>query len=409
VRLIPYRTEADGSILFRDDYTDTGSGSTKPNPIMLENKIDQQAVAITLTYNDATLTTQAALYTTGGETPPSPIPPVKYLTSWNGRIWAGGSSRDEAVYFTKLNQTNLMPEFSELFSIAVQDKPGRTTGLIGFTDKMFLAKRGRLFYAYGAGPDRTGEGGTFSPFEEIPGVSGAVNGKSMVINGKGINYKSDKGVYTMGPGLETIYSGAAYEDEVDEDILVAITPTDTDTLRFVTPTGILTYNEFFNAWSKDSSASLVPTDATLYNNKFHVLTDTELLRENLNKWTDGNTSYDMLVETGWISFSGLAGFQRFYKLFMVMDNLTPYDVKVSLAYDYGDYESETTFTGVTDSRIIVYPTKQKCEAFRFKIEATGTSGTEQSLNLNFVAVEAGIKSGLPKQLPVAQRIGVTTI
>jgi hypothetical protein len=169
-----------------------------------------------------------------------------------------------------------------------------------------------------------------------------------VINGKGINYKSDKGVYTMGPGLETIYSGAAYEDEVDEDILVAITPTDTDTLRFVTPTGILTYNEFFNAWSKDSSASLVPTDATLYNNKFHVLTDTELLRENLNKWTDGN-------------------------------------------------------------RIIVYPTKQKCEAFRFKIEATGTSGTEQSLNLNFVAVEAGIKSGLPKQLPVAQRIGVTTI
>ena len=409
VTLIPYRTSAGGSIFYRDEYFDISEDGTEPaDPSNQSNFAFLETRTITMKRSDEELETQATLYTASGEIPPSPIPPVKYLDTWGSRIWAAGSARDEAIYFSKLNQTNLMPEFSELFSISVQDKPGRTTGIKGMTDKIILSKRGRLFFSYGEGPDNTG-GGLFANFEEIPGVSGAISGRSMVVNGAGISYRSDKGVYTLTPGLETVFTGAPYEDAIDEEILEAITPIDSDTLRFITATGILSYNNFFNAWSKDSSASLVPIDATLYNNRFHVLTATQLLRENLTKWVDGIASYDIVLETGWISFADLAGFQRFYKLFMVMDNLTPYDVKVSLAYDYGDYESETTFSEVTDSRIIIYPSKQKCEAFRFKIEATGTSGTEESLKINFVSVEVGMKQGLPKQLPVAQRIGVTTI
>ena len=410
VALITYRTLAGGSIFYRDTYYDvTDGGAQSANPDNQKNFTTAEINEVVMTRSDEELGAQATLYTTSGEIPPSPIPPVKYLTTWGSRIWAAGSARDEAIYFSKINQINLIPEFSEGFSISVQDKPGRSTGIKGLTDKIVLSKRGRLFFSYGDGPNILGEAGSFANFEEIPGVSGAISGRSMVVNSAGINYRSDNGVYTLTPGLETEFSGAPYEDAVDEEILAAITPIDSETLRFITATGILSYNNFFNAWSKDSSAFLVPVDAALYNNRFHVLTATNLLRENLNKWTDGETSYDILVETGWISFSGLAGFQRFYKLFIVMDNLTPYNVKVSLAYDYGDYESETTYADVTDSRIIIYPSKQKCEAFRFKIEATGVSGTEQSLNINFVAVEAGVKQGLPKQLPVAQRIGVTTI
>jgi len=407
VKIIPYRTLAGGSIFHRDDYFENwGGGGATP---YIHNNGNFPTREIDLRRSDDELESQPFLFTGGGEVPPTPIPPVKYLSTWNGRIWAGGSARDETVFFSKLNQTNLMPEFSELFSVSVQDKPGRTTGMIGFTDKMFLAKRGRLYYSFGSGPDNTGAGGSFNPFEEIPGVSGAVNGKSIVVNHQGINYKSDKGVYTMGPGLNVAYTGAAFEDEVNEDIIKAIAPIDSETIRFVTPTGILSFNNFFNTWSKDSSTTLVPIDATLYKNQFHVLTSTKVLRENLNKWKDDETSYDVTLQTGWISFAGVAGFQRFYKMLMVMDNLTPYSVKVSIAYDYGDFEDETTFTDTTDARIIIYPSKQKCEAFRLKIEMTGTSGTEQSLNLNFIAVVAGVKKGLPKQLPVAQRIGVSTI
>jgi hypothetical protein len=129
----------------------------------------------------------------------------------------------------------------------------------------------------------------------------------------------------------------------------------------------------------------------------------------MNKWTDDTTSYDYSVETGWMSFAGIAGFQRFYKMFMVMDNFTAYTVTISLAYDYGPYVDFTTFTDSTDSRIMIYPSKQKCEAFRFKIEVTANGDTEQSLNINFIGIVAGTKVGLPKQLPVSQRIGVNPI
>ena len=68
----------------------------------------------------------------------------------------------------------------------------------------------------------------------------------------------------------------------------------------------------------------------------------------------------------------------------------------------------TTLADTTDSRIIIYPSKQKCTAFRFKIEVAPNGGTEQSLNINSVGIVAGLKKGLPK-LQVSQRIGVTTI
>ena len=411
VKIIPYRTTVGGSLYYRDDYFENWDGSPggPATPYIHNNRADLETITIDLKRPDVSLETQAVLFTDGGEIPPTPIPPVKYLTTWGSRIWAGGSARDEAIYYSKINQTNLMPEFSELFSTAIQDKPGRTTGLVGLSDKIIMSKRGRLFYAFGGGPDNLGINGSFSNFEEIPGVSGAVNGKSMVVNRSGVNYKSDKGLYTLTPGLETQYTGAAYEDEANTDILKAVTPIDSETIRFITPTGIISYNNFFNSWSKDSSTELVPIDACLYANRFYALTASSLLRENLTKWTDDTTSYDFTVETGWISLAGLAGFQRFYKLFMVMDNFSAYSVKVSLAYDYGDYVDETTFVNSTDPRIVIYPSKQKCEAFRFKIEVTTTTGTEQSLNINFVGIVAGMKVGLPKQLPVAQRIGVTTI
>jgi len=411
VELIAYRTTNNGTIYYRDAYYEKTEGGSEPaSPTNQVNFPFLARGGMNLTRSDEELETQPVLFTVSGEIPPTPIPPVKYLTSWGSRIWAGGSARDENIYYSKINQTNLMPEFSELFSTSVQDKPGRTTGLIGLSDKIVMSKRGRLFYAFGGGPDNLGGGGAFSKFEEIPGVSGAVNGKSMVVNSSGINFKSDKGVYTLSPSLETIFSGAAYEDAVDEEIIQSVTPIDSETIRFVTESGILAYNTFFNAWSKDSSSVLAPKAACLYDNVFHVMTDDAVFKENKTKWLDGDTGYDFSVETGWTSLASIVGFQRFYKLFIVMDNLTPYSVTVSLAYDYRDYEDTTTFLNSTDSRIIIYPTRQKCEAFRFKIEVTARDGleeTEQTLNINFIGIEAGTKQGLPKQLPVSKRIGVT--
>ena len=408
VQIIPYRTTAGGSIFYREDYYEATS-STDPDPKKHENLPTVDLKTMTLLRSDDDLESSAPLFTESGEVAPSPIPPVKYLTTWGSRIWAAGSARDEAIFFSKINQTNLMPEFTELLSIPIQDKPGRTTGIQGFTDKIILSKLGRLFYSYGQGPNNLGGAGSFAPFEEILGVSGAVNGKSIVVTSTGLHYKTEKGYYTLGPGLNTVFSGAAYEDEVDQDIIVALSPTDTETTRFVLSDGILTYDNFFNTWSKDTSGFLQPVDAAIYNNDVYILTADKVLRETQDFWADDNLSYNMSVETGWISTAGLAGFQRLYKLMMVMDNKSPYSVIVSLAYDYGDFIDEAIFENSTDARIIIYPSVQKCEAFRIKIDVRTLAENRNTLDINFIGVVVGTKKGLPKQLQVSQRIGVTTI
>ena len=416
VKIIPYRTLAGGSIYYREDYFENWGSSGLATPYVHNNRFAVETRTITLKKSDADLSTSAILYTTGGEIPPTPIPPIKYLTTWGSRIWSGGSARDEAIYYSKTNQTNLMPEFSELFSTALQDKPGRTTGLVGLSDKIIVSKRGRLYYSFGQGPNNAGSGALFSEFEEIPGVSGAVNGKSMVVNRSGVNYKSDKGIYTLSPGLETQYSGAAFEDEADTDIIKSITPIDSETIRYITGAGIISLNNYFGAWSKDSSTELVPIDACLHNNQFYVLTSSSLLKENKAVWKDDTIAYGMSLETGWISLGDLAGYQRFYRLFLNCTYKSVHTLKVSIAYDYGAYEDEEVFDpadAIDDDvyRFVIYPKKQKCEAFRFKIEeviSDGTAGTHESLQISFVAVMYGRKKGFAK-LKVAQRVGTDTI
>jgi hypothetical protein len=410
-KIIPYRTLAGGSIFYREDYVDQWDllPDQKAKPFVHDN-LDFETTTIDLIKSDEALESSAVLYTDGGEVPPSPMPPIKYLSTWGSRIWGGGSPRDEAIFFSKINQTNLIPEFSEALNITIQDKPGRTTGIQGFTDKIVLSKRGRLFYSYGQGPNNLGGAGSFALFEEIMGVSGAINGKSMVVNGAGLHYKSDKGIYTLGPGLNTVFSGAMFEDSADEDILKAITPIDSETIRFLTASGIISHNNYFGSWSLDSSTELLPKDAVIHDNEFYVLTtDDKVMIETKDSYVDNSAEYDMSLETGWISTAGLVGFQRFYKLMMVMDNKSPYSVTVSLAYDYGAYEDSVSFVDSVDARIIIYPRKQKCEAFRLKIEVTPTTGNQNSLNINFIGIVVGSKKGLPKQLPVSQRIGTSTI
>lgn len=408
-RIVLYRTEeGPGEIFYRDAHEDTTADSiASPNKALssIGGNIFQQ----TLVISDAVLTTQEILYTDSGELTPSPIPPCKYVSSWGGRLWLGGSATDESIFFSKLNQTNIFPEFTQALEISTQSLSGETTGIAGYTDKLILSKRGRLFYTYGQGPDNLGGGGSFAIFEEIPGVGGAIDGKSMHVNSSGLHFQSDKGVFVLDGGLNTVHFGSAYEDETNgNDILKTLSPVDSETMRYVMSSGVLSYNTFFNTWSLDTSTELVPIDAAIYNNAFCVLTATKLLRENRTTWQDDSTDYDIEIQTGWITFSKLAGFQRLYRLFVVMDNHSAYNGKVSLAYDYGDYVDEVSFTESADPRIELYPTIQKCQAFRIKFEASTASGTGQGIDLNFISISVGVKRGLPK-VASGQKSGVTTI
>lgn len=415
VKVIPYRTADGGSIYYREAYYDNiGFSFATQDPSAYNNDPDAYTIAIDLILPEANLTTQPVLYTDSGEIPPAPIPPVKYLTTWNKRIIAAGTPRDESVYYSKVNQTNLIPEFTETLSIGVQELPGQTTGIIGFADKLILSKRGRLYYSYGEGPDNTGQGGDFARFEQILGVSGAVNGKSMAVNKEGLYYKSDKGVFVLSGGLATEHGGALYEDEADTTIIKTISPITSETIRMLTSGGIIEHDTFFGTWS--TQTGLTPVDAAIYDNDFYLLaSDNVVYKEDRSVFKDGSDSYAMYIETGWISLGQITGYQRLYRILFKATYKSVHTLRISIAYDYGGYSDAVDLDPAdaidTDVyRFIIHVRKQKCQAFRLRFQeiiTDGTAGTHESLQFNFIGCQVGIKRGLPK-IKQAQRVGMTS-
>ena len=365
VKMIPYRTDAGGTIYYRENYFNQYATGTE-GPGDHDNSSTSESNIVDLAYSDADLQVQPILYTDSGEVTPNPIPPCKYLAVWNSRIFAAGSSRDESVYYSKLNQVNLAPEMTEAFSIGIQDKPGRTSTIVGYSDKIILSKRGRMFYAYGDGPDNLGQGGSFSLFEQIIGVSGAVNGKSVAVNKEGLYFKSDKGMYILGQGLDTQYIGAPYEDKADTTIIKTISPIDTESLRMLTSAGIIEHDTFFNSWSFNTG--LTPLDAAIYNNQFYLLADDDVVyKENRSVYKDNAASYAMSMVTGWLSFAGLVGYHRFLRLFLKATYKSVHTLKISLAYDYSD--------SYTD-KVVITPSPDTATYFQNYIFPTGTSSID---------------------------------
>jgi hypothetical protein len=415
VKIIPYRTSDGGSIYYREAYFDNYVASLQ-DPAAYTNDPFSHTITIDLYASDTVLEAQAVLYTDSGEIPPAPIPPVKYITTWNKRIICAGTSRDENVFYSKINQTNLIPEFTETLSIGIQELSGKTTGIIGFADKLILSKRGRFYYSYGEGPDNTGQGGDFALFEQILGVSGAVNGPSMAINKEGLYYKSDKGVFILSGGLSTEHIGALYEDIATEAVIKTVSPITSETIRILINSGIIEHDTFFGTWSLQTG--LTPLDATIYDNTFYLLADDDVVyKEDKTVFKDGSASYAMLIETGWISLASILGYQRLYKIIFKATYKSIHTLRVSIAYDYNETYIDSVDLDPADAidndtyRFIIYVRQQKCQSFRLKFQeiiTDGTAGTHESLEFNFVGVQVGIKRGLPK-LKDAQKVSFAEI
>jgi len=408
VYIYPYITEAGGEIYYQAKVSTTSSKSSVVNSWTLGT------ASTAIVYN--VLTTGPILYTDSGEVQSTPIPPLKFVTAWNNRLWFGGDPENAYIYYSKTNQNKIAAEFSEGLTIGLQELPTDVTSIKGFQDKLVVTTRESIFYTFGEGPNNLGAGGDFAELEQVLGVSGAINSDSLVVTTQGLWYHSDKGVYILNQGLQPEYAGASFEDEIGATVVNSLARVDSDTAIFSTGTQLVELDYFFSIWSK--TTGITPQSTQIYNRLVYILDDSDQVWvQDDTVYKDGTTSYEMGVETGWISMSGITGYQRLYRVFFVCEYKSVHTLKISLAYDYSStYLDEVTFDpadAVDDDtyRFQVLASKQKCQSLRIKIEeviADGTAGTHESLQINYLAIQVGTKRGLPK-IKDAQKVGVTNI
>lgn len=404
VKIVLYRTEGNGSVFYRratydndanlsDGYISSGAGGID------DDKSDTSLI------NDAS----DILYTNGGVLENVAPPAAERVAVFKDRLFLTKMHDKSKIWYSHAVEDGFPIRTSDSLTMNVDYRGQQVEGLGVVDDKLIAFLQNRYYYTYGDGPNTTGFGGTFAPFELASNDTGVLEGKSIVETPDGLMYRSPKGIYLIDGSLGSNYIGAQVEDNVaGQTITSAIVVPEKNRVRFTTESGdMLEYDYFFRKWY--TQPGLDAYDAVFLDNDYYLLRNTggKVFKEDGSVFADDGDDYTMKIETGWISMASLVGFQRIYSLFFVGERKDTCSFKVSVAYDYSDtYVHDTTIaldTALDDGAMgyvpfrLEVPTKiQKCQAIRVKIEEVSPSSTDEAFTLTGMGMKFGVKRGFGK-------------
>lgn len=386
---VMYRTKAGGSIFYRLPVTDA-------------NKNDGSAVFITPADDntpDSDLTVE--LYT-GGEVGNDAPPPVGAMTVYRNRLFVLDSTNPLVIYYSKKVNFATAVDFSDSQLITVDPTGGPITGLASMDDKLIIFKENSIRYISGQGPNPDGTNDDYGSTTLITTDAGCINSRSIVETPDGLMFKSSKGIYFLNRGLQVSYIGAPVERWNDLFVTSAVLMSDNNQVRFTLEGNIiLVYDYFVETWV--IFTPLAAVDSVIWNDT-HALISTggRVSTQRPNVWTDNGTGYSMEFTTGWLTFGGIQGFQRLYKLTLLGNYNSNHILQANLFYEYnnsiyqtinvepqvpstygtGIYGSETPYGGEFDLyQYELRNERQKCMAVKLQIKDIAAEG--QTLDRGF--------------------------
>lgn len=414
-----YRTVANGTTFYKVayNYADKVFNNPSTGNYQYTDAID-----------DDTLINNEVLYTTGGVLENVAAESSIYPITYKNRVVLLLSDR-KTLQYSKLREQNGPVEFNDALKIVLDERGGKATSLAVMDDHIIIFKERAIFALSGEGPNNLGEQDDFRAPYLITSDTGCSDPNSIVTTPDGIMFKSEKGIYTIKRGFSVSYIGAPVERYNDQVITSATLLADTNEVRFTTAEGrTLNYDYFHNMWS--TFTNLPALDSTIYNADYVLLkADGTVFVENKTKFSDNGSYIKMKIVSSWIQIASIQGFQRFYKLLLLGTYKAKHKLKVAFAYDFnpsyvhdalidaasiapgtygsGDYGDESPYGGEFPLyQWRVFPKKQKCQSFKFKIEDSPVDGEFEGYAISNFAAEVGIKPKLYDK-PDSKSVGVS--
>lgn len=393
------------------DQTNFQRVTTFENPIYNETSADY--ISFTDLISDTVLDGNDYLYTTGGVLENICIPPVKTLVSYKNRLLGVLEEESYTMWYSKPAFSNIPAQFTDLFTINIDQKGGPITGLSVMDDKLIIFKRSMIFYMVGDGPTNTGAANDFSNPTLVTTDSGCNNPKSIVTTPVGVIYKSDKGIYILERSLDVKYIGADVEGYNSTTITSANLVANYNHVRFTLNTGItLMYDYYVQQWSVfknydaiDAAIVGFGTTSPVY---YMIKSDGTVNKETNGQFLDNGDYIPLKIETNWISMSGLQGFQRIYKVLVLGHYKSPHELTFKSYFDFDStVQQTTTITIDSDPGVYQYRIfldRQKGETIKFSLEDSELASLGEGFYLSAIAFEVGIKKGLNK-MPSAASYG----
>ncbi len=129
-----------------------------------------------------------------------------------------------------------------------------------------------------------------------------------------------------------------------------------------------------------------------------------MYQETPTSYLDDGEWVTLALETAWMKWAGLQGYQRIRRISLLGERYTGHDITLATGHDYEASFSTPMLwsSSATDdlltSQIHLHVEKQKCESIRVRIadappSDSGTVGTGRGLSLSGLAFEVGVKRG----------------
>jgi len=381
----------------------------------------------TVTYTDgatdASLLDNPTLYTTGGVLDNDPAPNASIIVNWKNRLVLAGLEDQEQIAYSKIYSPGTPAQFSDFLRVNISNQGGPVTALGVLDDKLIIFKKSLIFLFTGNGPNNTGEQSDFGEPEIISSDAGCEDPASVVITPVGIMFKSSKGIYLLNRGLNVQYIGAPVEAYNQYQITAATNVPDNNQVRFLTDDSYcLVYDTFFEKWSIFDNHG--GKDGEILNSSYVYLRNNEnLVYKQDSSFLDNGEPISLQIDTGWLSFAGVQGFQRVYKLLGLGEFFSSHNLTIKTAFNYqnlftesktiasddfinsstyGDsatYGSDEYYGG--DSGLNAYQFRldiksQKSQSIRITIKESQNDTYGRGLSLSNLNFEIGLKSGTGK-------------
>lgn len=390
VSIVLYRTLNDETLLYRV------SSVSSPT---LNNRNDDFAYIADL-ISDLNLLGNEQLYTTGGEVDNSAPPASSAITTYKNRAILVPNENPLTWWYSKQVIPGSPVEFSENFISNIDSRGGGITAPAAMDDKLILFKENNIFYVVGEGPTPAGTQNDFTEAQLISTDTGCNNPASIVLTPDGLMFQSPKGIYLLARNMSVVYIGDAVEAYNGDTITSANLIENLNQVRFTLSTGVaLVYDYYFKQWSVFTNIAAV--DSCLYNGIYNYLTSNGLVdTETKGTYTDNGAFIPMQLTTSWMSFAGLQGFQRLWRVIILGKYVSPHTLNVTISTDFTSFHDETvtipvpSATALYQYRIHIKP--QKCQAIQFTIGDTQDSPFGEGLQLSEISLEVGLKAGVNK-------------
>lgn len=408
-------------------------------------KPDTWAVTYTDDTDDAQLVNNAygeiLLEEQGGPLNNEFPPPALHTCTHKNRLWIVSADDDHAVWFSKMFVRGEGPGFNVLQQVRIDDSPDGITALASLDDKLVIFTPSRIYYVVGDGPADTGTNGSFSDPFLVTSAAGCLDARSVVTFDGGVAFKSRGGMYVLNRSLQVEFFGANVQETFRAYNNVLAVAHDPDRSWLVWLCGVtevqgevfgpksifLVHDYLRKAWFTWTTAA-ADADGVLAQVMVagqHVWADhTTLALEGggvgpagfgTAGYDPGDTWITSTLETPWLKFAGMAGFERVRHVVFTGQRMSPHALQVELKNDFDettlqtqsfDATGATTLVGLPVERLDVHVRYQKASAIKVRLSDAGpdvpVAGYPAGYLIAGLSLETGAKQGRAK-LPQPNR------